>query len=249
MIPHLTNTPGLDPVVLRWLTELRKAPFVGDIDTRLATRIAVATDNSIYEILPQAVVFPKTPTDVVTIMQTLNTPAARAIQIVPRGAGTGTNGQALAPGVVVDLSRHMRAIGPVNTTRSTVHVEPGVVLDDLNRSVFAHGLFFAPTLSPSDRATLGGMIGTNACGKGSRIYGRTVDHVVEVDLVLVDGTAVTLREMDIEQARHEAQRPDLLGRVYRTVLDIVTSRATEISDFGPQCRAVRVDTTCGKCSQ
>ncbi len=110
MIPRLADAPGLEPKVSRWLGKLEKAQFGGEIDTRLAARMAVATDNSIYEILPQAVVFPKTPSDVATIMRTLNTPETRDIQIVPRGGGTGTNGQALAAGVVVDLSRHMRTI-------------------------------------------------------------------------------------------------------------------------------------------
>ena len=142
MIPRLADAPETDPRVSRWLGELERSRFNGDIDTRIAARIAVATDNSIYEILPQAVIFPKTPGDVVTIMRTLDAPERRDIQIVPRGGGTGTNGQALSAGVVVDLSRHMRRVSLLDVGESTVRVEPGVVLDDLNRVLESHGFFF-----------------------------------------------------------------------------------------------------------
>ncbi len=114
-----------------------------------------------------------------------------------------------------------------------MHVEPGVILDELNRAVESDGLFFAPTLSPSDRATLGGMIGTNACGKGSRIYGRTVDHILELDVVLVDGTLVTIKDLNVATAREQANHPDMLGSIYRTVLDVVTSEADAIDEFWP----------------
>ncbi len=234
MIPPLATHPGLKPTVSRWLEQLRGSHFSGDIDARFAARIAVASDNSVYEVLPQAVVFPKSRSDVESIMRTLDTPDAHDIHIAPRGGGTGTNGQSLDSGVVVDLSRHMRTIGPLNTTEGTVHVEPGVVLDDLNRFLAAHGYFFAPTLSPSDRATLGGMIATNACGKGSRIYGRTVDHVVELDVVLVDGSLVTIREMEVAEATTAAHLNDRLGHITTTALNLVQREFTTIEDFWPR---------------
>ena len=234
MIPRLSDIPGLDHRVLHWLSQLQKTQFGGDIDTSLAARLAVATDNSVYEILPQVVVFPKTTADVVAIVRTLDTPETREIQIVPRGGGTGTNGQSLTPGVVVDLSRHMRGIGQLDIKSGTVYVEPGVVLDELNSAVELQGYFFGPTLSPSDRATLGGMIGTNACGKGSRIYGRTVDHLEELEIVLVDGTIATLREHDTAEAHRAANRPDLLGSIYRNVLDTITSESAAIEEFWPR---------------
>jgi FAD/FMN-containing dehydrogenase/Fe-S oxidoreductase len=234
MIPQLTHAPGLEHQVLQWLTRLRRTPFSGDIETSLAARLAVATDNSVYEILPQAVVFPKSAADVAVVMQTLDTPETRDIQIVPRGGGTGTNGQSLAPGIVVDLSRHMRKIGQLDLLAGTVHVEPGVVLDDLNCAVASHGYFFGPTLSPSDRATLGGMIGTNACGKGSRIYGRTVDHIEELEVVLADGTLVVFSDEDTAAAHRAANRPDLLGSIYRNVLDTIGSESELIEEFWPR---------------
>ncbi len=234
MIPRLSQAPGLDHQVLNWLTQLRSTQFSGEIDTSLAARLAVATDNSVYEILPQVVIFPKTAADVAAVMRTLDTAEAREIQIVPRGGGTGTNGQSLAPGVVVDLSRHMRKISQLDVEAGTIYVEPGVVLDELNCAVESHGYFFGPTLSPSDRASLGGMIGTNACGKGSRIYGRTVDHIEELDIVLTDGTLVSLSEEDATEAHRTANRPDLLGSIYRDVLDTIASESELIEEFWPR---------------
>ncbi len=234
MIPQLSTPPQLGPKVARWLKDLRQSGFEGDIDTRFSARLTAASDNSVYEILPEAIVFPRSAGDVVKIMLTLNHPEARSIQIVPRWGGTGTNGQSLNEGVVIDLSRHMRSIGPVTAEFDAVHVEPGVVLDDLNRAMAPHGRFFPPTLSPSDRATLGGMISTNACGKGSRVYGRTLDHILELDVVLTDGTRTQVTEVDIAQARKAAQHNDLLGAIYRSVLGVVEGNRDTIEASWPQ---------------
>ena len=233
MIPRLDIAPGIDAKIAQWLQRLKATRFGGDIETTLAARIAVATDNSIYEVMPQAVLFPRSCADVAAIMRMLGEPAAGDVQIVPRGGGTGTNGQALSSGVVVDLSRHMRGIVSIDVSSRTVEVEPGVVLDDLNRALAPHGLFFAPSLSPSDRATLGGMVATNACGKGSRVYGRTVDHVCELDVILVDGTEATLREMDMADAQQRARKCDTFGRIIRDVLQVLEASKELIASRWP----------------
>src|SRR4030095_1553430 len=91
-------------------------------------------------------------------------------------------------GIVVDLSRHMNRIVEINAGERWAWVEAGVVKDQLNEAVKAHGLFFAPELSPSNRATIGGMIATDASGQGSILYGKTRNHVLELKTVLTDGT-------------------------------------------------------------
>lgn len=221
MIPRLHESPGLEPSVAAWLQRLSGEGFRGDIETTLAARVAVATDNSVYEVLPQAVVLPRSASDVATVFHTLQAEGARSISVVPRGGGTGTNGQSLSSAVVVDTSRHLRGISQLDLKEETVDVEPGVVLDDLNRALAPHGYFFAPTLSPSDRATLGGMIATNACGKGSRVYGRTVDHIQELEIVLMDGTTHTVCPISMSEARSIASRNDPYGRLHRDVLSIL----------------------------
>ena len=105
----------------------------------------------------------------------------------PRGGGTGTNGQSINNNIIVDLSRHMTGILELNIEERWVRVQAGVVKDQLNQFLKPHGLFFAPELSTSNRATLGGMINTDASGQGSLQYGKTSDHVLALRSVLMNG--------------------------------------------------------------
>ena len=131
-------------------------------------------------------------------------PRFRELKLAPRGGGTGTNGQSLTDGLVVDLSRHMNRILEIDAERRRVRVQAGVVKDQLNAALKPHGLFFAPELSTSNRATIGGMINTDACGQGSCLYGKTRDHVLALTTVLLDGTVWTSRPLD-EQALAEVR--------------------------------------------
>ncbi|HEY5959131.1 MAG TPA: FAD-binding and (Fe-S)-binding domain-containing protein [Polyangiaceae bacterium] len=233
MIPVLSQNPALNPKSEQWLLELARSGFSGDIDRSYASRLAVATDNSVYQVLPDAVVFPKASTDVQLVARLLERPEYADVTAVPRGGGTGTNGQALSPGVVVDLSRHMNKILAFDAISGWVRVEPGVVLDDLNRYVRSTGWFFGPTLSPSNRATLGGMISTNASGKGSRVYGRTADHVLELEVVLLDGTLIKTCDLDLGEARDKARAPDREGQIYKTLLSVLDQYAALIEQRWP----------------
>jgi FAD/FMN-containing dehydrogenase/Fe-S oxidoreductase len=233
MIPVLSEHPTANPTSEHFLDSLANSRFGGEIDRSAASRLAVATDNSVYQVMPDAVVFPKSADDVLRIAELLAVPAHRDVSVVPRGGGTGTNGQALSPGIVVDLSRHMARILEFDTGAGWVRIEPGVVLDDLNRHVHAAGWFFGPTLSPSNRATLGGMISTNASGKGSRVYGRTADHVLELDLVLIDGTRITTRDVTIEEAQALAGRGDREGQLYAMLLATLEHHGDEIARLWP----------------
>src|SRR5690606_31286910 len=100
----------------------------------------------------------------------------------------GTNGQSLCDGVIMDVSRHFRDILEVNIDEGWARIEPGVILDQLNAHLAPFGVFFAPNLSPSSRATVGGMINTDASGKGSRVYGKTSEHVLGLRSVSLDGS-------------------------------------------------------------
>lgn len=233
MIPVLAEHPTQSPATDRFLEALNRNGFTGEIDRSAASRLAVSTDNSVYQVMPDAVVFPRSAEDVVCVARLLAEPGHRDVTVVPRGGGTGTNGQALSPGVVVDMSRHMARVLEFDANAAWVRVEPGVVLDDLNRQVKSEGLFFGPTLSPSSRATLGGMISTNASGKGSRVYGRTADHVLELDLVLIDGTRITTRDVTFEEASAIAKQSDREGRLYATLLGTLDEHCHEIEQCWP----------------
>ncbi len=190
MLPRLNTQSDVDPIVLQYLEELKQSGFSGDVETQYSSRLAVATDNSVYQLLPQAVVHPRTTNDVSLVGKLSVKPEFERITFSPRGGGTGTNGQALTQGIVVDLSRHMNKVLEINEEEGWVRVQTGVIKDQLNDAVRPYGFFFSPELSTSNRATLGGMINTDASGQGSLKYGKTSDHVLSVEAVLADGSVL-----------------------------------------------------------
>ena len=162
----------------------------GEVRFDKLSRTIYATDASIYEIIPLGVVLPA---DVEDVVATITECQAHDIPVIARGAGTGLTGGAVGYGVLLDMSRFMNRVGPLDRARRTINVQPGVVLDELNTHLAAHGLQFGPDVATSSRATLGGMIANNSCGARSIIHGRTVDHVLELTVVLADGQVVTFK--------------------------------------------------------
>ncbi len=160
----------------------------GDVRFDRLARTLYSTDASIYEIVPAGVVCPRDLQDVVATVEVCR---AHATPIVARGAGTGLAGGAVGSGVQIDFSRYMHGVGELNLDKGTVRVQPGVVLDALNAFLAPHGAHFAPDVATSSRATIGGMIANNSCGAHSVIYGRTVDHVAALTVVLADGSVTT----------------------------------------------------------
>ncbi|WP_439238964.1 D-2-hydroxyglutarate dehydrogenase YdiJ [Lonepinella sp. BR2919] len=187
MLPRLKDIPQLNPIVVDYLKDLQAQSFTGDIASNYADRLSLATDNSVYQLLPQAILFPKSVADVVRLTKLAQQEKYQALTFTPRGGGTGTNGQSLNNNIIVDLSRHMTGILELNVEQLWVRVQAGVVKDQLNQYLKPYGLFFAPELSTSNRATLGGMINTDASGQGSLQYGKTSDHVLGLRAVLING--------------------------------------------------------------
>jgi FAD/FMN-containing dehydrogenase/Fe-S oxidoreductase len=233
MIPRLGEVESIGTPVRAFLDDVRARGFAGDVRTDYASRIVASTDNSIYQFVPAAICAPRSHDDVVHLLTALGTPAHRKVTVSARGGGTGTNAQSLTDGIVVDLSRHMTAIGTPDLKDRTVRVQPGVVLDTLNRALGPHGMMFAPTVSTGDRATIGGMISTDAAGKGSRIHGKTSSHVVELTTVLVGGTSMVTQAMDDDALRARSAQDDVAGRVHREVDAIVSANLEEIRRVFP----------------
>ncbi|QIE45989.1 FAD-binding oxidoreductase [Pseudohalocynthiibacter aestuariivivens] len=171
----------------RLILALKDAGFRGDAETDTALRAAMSTDNSFYSILPDLVVAPRDAEDVVCCLSVLDRAEFATIPVTARGGGTGTNGQSLNHGVVFDMRRYMTRLLAVDQTGEWADVEPGIVLDDLNAQLRSHNLFFAPETSSSTRCTLGGMLSTDASGKGSRIYGKTSDNLLGVEIARAQG--------------------------------------------------------------
>ncbi|TGD97761.1 FAD-binding and (Fe-S)-binding domain-containing protein [Methylobacterium nonmethylotrophicum] len=234
MIPALTRLPAPASPYAAFLAELRVRGFAGELSGGAADRTVLATDNSIYQIRPEAIAFPRDRDDLIRIGTLLGDPRFSGIKVSPRGGGTGTNGQSLTGGLVVDVSRHMNRILAIDVANRLVRVEPGVVKDQLNRELARHGLFFAPELSTSNRATIGGMISTDACGQGSCLYGKTRDHVRALTTVLTDGTVWTSRPLDDEALAAACARTDRVGEIHRVVSDVVARDAALIAERFPR---------------
>lgn len=228
----MNSLPLLDPQETiennysEFLVAVKATAFSGDVNISYGSRLAVATDNSIYQQLPQAVILPKSLDDLALLGQTaVQFPAVR---FSARGGGTGTNGQSLTPGIIVDLSRYMNKVLEVNVEQQWVKVQAGVVKDQLNDVLRPLGYFFAPDLSTSNRATIGGMINTDASGQGSLVYGKTSDHVLALTSVLVDGTILRTQPMSLQEATDLAQQPSIVGQIVKQLLQTCVGKREQI---------------------
>lgn len=233
-LPTLQDVTRVADETERFLNALGKAGFIGDIDASYGGRLVAATDNSIYQQLPQAVVYPKSSHDVRCLLRVANKAEHQHISFSPRGGGTGTNGQSLTPGVVVDVSRYLTNILELNLEEGWVRVEAGLVKDALNEYLAPHGYFFAPDTSTSNRATIGGMIGTDASGQGSLVYGKTSNHVLGLRAFLANGETLETAPIARAQAEEIAQQTSALGTIYQQVLSsCVDERAVIDETFPP----------------
>ena len=223
----------LDAPYLSFLEALKSTGFEGEIAPDYANRTVLATDNSIYQRLPQAAVYPKHAEDLERLTRLAAQTSHRGIVLTPRGGGTGTNGQSLTDGIVVDVSRHMNKIIEIDTKNHRVRVQAGVVKDQLNAALKPHGLFFAPELSTSNRATIGGMISTDASGQGSCEYGKTRDHVLELDTILIGGKHLHSRALTPDEEQAERLQEGILGRVHTTAAEIIDQQRELIETTFP----------------
>ncbi|MEI5102587.1 FAD-linked oxidase C-terminal domain-containing protein [Streptomyces sp. PmtG] len=208
-----------------------RADLDGEVMFDDVSRHLFARDASMYAITPLGVVFPRHADDVQAVVAAA---AEHDVSVVPRGAGTSLAGQTTGPGIVMDLSRHLRRIVALEPEGRTALVEPGVVQDQLNRAAAPHGLMFGPDTSTSNRATIGGMVGNNSAGSGSLRYGMTIDHVRALDVVLADATTAHLAPLTAEEHAARAARATLDGRVHRELPALVAAHADAIAAGFPQ---------------
>ncbi len=217
------RTTGVD---LRGLSEaLTSAISTHDVRCDRLSRALYATDASVYQIIPLLAAFPATTADV----QAIVTICGRfRVPITARGGGTSQAGQSIGPGVIVDFSKHFDRVLEINPEERWARVEPGCVLDDLNLALQPYRLLFAPDVSTSNRATIGGMIANNSCGARSVVYGKTIDHVIELKTVLADGSLVHLEPLLDAALAAKCSQENLEGSCYRTVCRLARDHAEEI---------------------
>ena len=151
-----------------------------------------ATDASFYQIMPAGVVIPRSLDEALRALSICRD-AGRIV--TPRGGGTSQCGQTVNHGIVVDFSKHLNRILSLDVENRTCVVEPGIVLDDLNRQLKKHGLWFPVDVSTASRATIGGMAGNNSCGGRSLRYGTMRDNTISMDAALADGTLLHFGEV------------------------------------------------------
>ena len=168
--------------------ELRRS-IEGEVRFDSATLALYATDASNYRQVPLGVVIPRHEDDVIRAVALAR---ENGIPVLPRGGGTALAGQTANTALLLDFSKYMNAVLHVDPDRRLATVQPGLVQAHLNAAVSQYGLFFAPDPATKDRCTLGGMLGNNSCGAHSAAYGKTVDNLAQLDVLLYDGTRMTL---------------------------------------------------------
>ena len=209
--------------MLAHLEELKKN-IEGDLYFDLTMRILYATDASVYRELPLAVARPKHKEDVKKIIAFAN---KYKIGIIPRTAGTSLAGQVVGKGIIVDVSKYFTEIYEINTKEKWVRLQPGIVLDELNKTLEPFNLFFGPETSTSNRCMMGGMVGNNSCGSHSVIYGTTRDHVLEINGFLSDGSEVTFKSLTHDEYQTKLKLENLEGNVYRHLNEILTNKENQ----------------------
>ncbi len=172
-------------VVRPGLERRLKSELSGEVQFDRFSRGRYATDASHYQIMPVGVVAPRTIEEAERAIQLAR---AEGVSVLARGGGTSQSGQAVGESLVVDCSKYLTRILDLDLKAARCSVEPGIVLDDLNRQLKPHGLWFPVDISTSSRATIGGMAGNNSCGGRSMRYGTTRDNVLSIEALLADGS-------------------------------------------------------------
>lgn len=213
------------------LNELKQS-FKGDVFADEYTRLLYATDASAYREFPKLVVRPKDAADILTLIKFA---AATKNAIIPRTAGTSLAGQVVGSGIIADVSKYMTSILEINEAEHWVRVQPGVVLDELNKILEPKGLFFGPETSTSNRCMIGGMVGNNSCGSHSLVYGSTRDHTLEIKAFLSDGSEVVFGGLTNAEFEEKCKAETLEGKIYRNIRTILsdTDNQSEIRDQFP----------------
>jgi len=225
--------PHADPsrVDAASLERALRAETTAEVRFDAVSRALYATDASVYTLTPLGVVLPRTQQDLIAIVRIC---ARLGCPITLRGGGTSQCGQAIGTGLVVDTSKYLNAVLDVNVEERWARVEPGIVLDELNARLRPHGLRFAPDVSTASRATLGGMMANNSSGARSVYYGKTIDHVLEQDVVLADGSVAHFGPLAPEALDAACAGDSLEARCYRTVRELARTHADEVARRYPK---------------
>lgn len=207
----------------------------------LLNRILYSTDASAYREMPDCVVSPKSKDEIISIINYSN---SNLIPIIPRAGGTSLAGQVVGKGIIVDITTNFNKILEINENENWVRVEPGIVLDELNMALKPFNLMFGPETSTANRCSIGGMIGNNSCGSHSLIYGSTRDHLLEVELLLSDGTSARFSRISLEELKNRQVGETLENNIYKYFCKLIEDDnvRNSISDSFPDPKLKRRNT-------
>ena len=195
----------------------------GDLLWDQLLRTLYATDASVYKVYPLAVCYPK---QVADIQQLIRFASEEGLSIIPRAAGTSLAGQCVGAGIVVDISKYMTQILDFNKEEGWVKVQPGVIRDELNRYLAPYGWFFGPNTATANRCMIGGMVGNNSCGSTSIMYGSTRDHLLELEVVLSDGTPAKFGAINRDAFFEKVASETYEGQLYKGCYNLLKDEAT-----------------------
>lgn len=201
------------------LLELREK-LEGDLFFDTSYQLMYATDASPYRELPAGVARPKNIGDLKTLIAFAS---ENNVPLIPRAAGTSLAGQVVGSGLIVDISKYLTKILELNVEEHWIRVEPGVILDELNKIVEPHGLFFGPETSTSSRCMIGGMLGNNSCGAHSIIFGSTRDHTLSVKALLNDGSEAEFKDLTIDEFKSKCEGSSLENNIYRQINTLLSN--------------------------
>ncbi len=194
--------------------------LAGELYWSHAMRTLYATDASAYQQMPLAVAIPK---GILDLEKLIEFSTQHSVSLIPRAAGTSLAGQVVGEGIVVDVSRYFTKILELNEQEGWVRVEPGVIRDELNMYLAAHGLYFGPETSTANRAMIGGMVGNNSCGSNSLIYHSTREHTLELCALLSDGSHVRFCALSFDDFIKKCELETLEGTLYRHIRSLLSN--------------------------
>ncbi len=225
------SAPVTSPAAEHPVADRLRRELEGDVRFDQITRAMFSTDASIYQITPVGVVFPKHAEDVRRLVEITT---ADQLALLPRGGGTSLAGQTVGEAVVIDFSKYMQRVLEVDREGRWARIQPGLVLDNFNHHLRSTGVMFGPEVSPSSRATLGGMVGNNSCGSRSIQYGKMVDHVLELQGFLASGSPFRFGRLTPDELQRALQQTDSVSRIIQTVNDLAQTHRGEIDRRFPK---------------
>ncbi len=209
----------------RELEQALRQRVSGEVRFDPFSRVLYSTDASIYQMEPVGVVIPRSAADV---QATLEVARDNRVPVLPRAGGTSLAGQTVNHAIVMDFSKYLNQVMEVNREESWARVQPGIVLDQLNRELLPYGLMYAPDPTTSSRACVGGGVGNNTCGAHSVIYGKTLDHIKELDVILADASATHFRPLDSAELEAKLSGVGLESEIYRGVRRLAQDNDAQI---------------------